>query len=278
MKKLKAYKFALTPTPSQVQKMKGFAGSYRFVYNKALALQKECHEKGEKKLSYTDMCKLLAQWRHDPEILWLADSPVPPLQQALKNLDRAYPNFFAKRAAFPRFKKKGLSENVHYPDSKQFIANARLDYLHKASLMISQSHAVVCIEDLQVDHMSKSAKGKGVAAKSGLNKAILGQGWGEFRRQLDYKLAWEGGHLIAVPPKNTSRTCPKCGHVSGENRKTQVCFVFTECGFKENDDLVGALNVLRAGHAQLAYEVSGALMPPVAGTLRTILAKSERTA
>src|SRR5690606_7476901 len=90
------------------------------------------------------------------------------------------------------------------------IGNTRRDYLHKATTTISQSHAFVCIEDLQVRNMSKSAAGtieapgRNVRAKSGLNKAILDQGWFEFRRQLDYKLAWNGGYLIAVPPQNTS--------------------------------------------------------------------------
>ncbi|WP_175829386.1 RNA-guided endonuclease InsQ/TnpB family protein, partial [Burkholderia anthina] len=74
------------------------------------------------------------------------------------------------------------------------IGNARRDYLHKATTTISQNHAMVCIEDLQVRNMSKTAAGspdapgKNVRAKSGLNKAILDQGWFEFRRQLDYKL------------------------------------------------------------------------------------------
>ncbi|MCB1689092.1 MAG: transposase, partial [Halioglobus sp.] len=138
------------------------------------------------------------------------------------------------------------------------IGNARRDYLHKCSTTISQNHAMVCIEDLQVRNMSKSAAGstvqpgKNVRAKSGLNKSILDQGWFEVRRQLDYKLAWNGGHLIAVPPQNTSRTCPCCGHVSADNRRTQARFECVECGFEENADLVGAINVLRAGHALLA--------------------------
>ena len=138
------------------------------------------------------------------------------------------------------------------------IGNARRDYLHKCSTTISQNHAMVCIEDLQVRNMSKSATGtveapgRNVRAKSGLNKSIFDQGWFEFRRQLDYKLAWNGGHLIAVPPRNTSRTCPACGHVSADNRQTQALFLCVECGFEENADLVGAINVLRAGHARLA--------------------------
>nr|WP_297374973.1 transposase [Acidiferrobacter sp.] len=117
---------------------------------------------------------------------------------------------------------------------------------------------MVCIEDLQVRNMSKSAagstekRGKNVRAKSGLNKSILDQGWFEFRRQLDYKLAWNGGWLVAVPPHNTSRTCPCCGHVSADNRQTQARFGCVDCGFEENADVVGAINVLRAGHARFA--------------------------
>ena len=76
------------------------------------------------------------------------------------------------------------------------IANCRKDFRHKTSTSISQNHAVVYIEDLQVRNMSKSASGtlakpgKNVRAKSGLNRSILDQGWGEFRRQLTYKLEW----------------------------------------------------------------------------------------
>lgn len=377
--------------------MRRFAGSCRFVFNKALALQKERYERGEKKLGYAGLCKELTGWRNSVETAWLADAPVHPLQQTLRDLERAYSNFFAKRADFPRFKKKGLSDSFRYPEPKQIeldqvnsrlflpklgwlryrnsrdvlgtvknvtvsascgkwyvsiqtereveqpipqggavgidmgiarfatlsdgtfyaplnsfkrhetalrkaqqavsrkqefsnnwkkakarvqcihsrIGNARRDYLHKTTTTISQNHAMVCIEDLQVRNMSKSAAGttdqpgKNVQAKSGLNKSILDQGWFEFRRQLDYKLAWNGGHLIAVPPQNTSRTCPCCGLVSAANRQTQARFECVECGFEENADVVGAINVLRAGHARLACEVSGAVMPPAAGTHRS---------
>jgi putative transposase len=134
---------------------------------------------------------------------------------------------------------------------------------------------MVCIEDLQVRNMSTSSAGsievpgRNVRTKSGLNKAILDQGWFEFRRQLDYKLAWKGGWLIAVPPQNTSCTCPACSHVSANNRQTQARFECVKCGFEENADVIGAINVLRAGHARFACEVSEAVMPPAAGTHRS---------
>ncbi|WP_335800311.1 transposase [Gallibacterium anatis] len=135
------------------------------------------------------------------------------------------------------------------------ITNCRKDFLHKISTQISKNHAMIYIEDLQVANMSKSAKGtaeqhgKNVAAKSGLNRAILDQSWFEFRRQLDYKTQWQGGFLVAVPPQNSSRTCPCCGHISKENRQTQAHFECVECGYTENADVVGAMNVLARGRA-----------------------------
>ncbi|MBN3795067.1 MULTISPECIES: RNA-guided endonuclease TnpB family protein [Burkholderia] len=377
MRRLQAFKFELMPNGEQQRDMRRFAGACRFVYNKALALQKENYEAGGKFIGYVAMAKHLTEWRNGGETPWLKDAPVHPLQQALKDMERAYKNFFAKRAAFPKFRKRGQRDSFRYPDPKQFkldqpngriflpklgwmrlrlsrpvlgelrnatvsfnsgkwcvsiqtereveqpvphatsvigidvgiarfatmsdgtflaplnsfrkhearlrrcqramsrkvkfsnnwkkakarvqriharIGNARRDYLHKATTTISKNHAMVCIEDLQVRNMSRSAAGsidapgKNVRAKSGLNKAILDQGWFEFRRQLEYKLAWSGGWLVAVPPANSSRTCPACGYVSAGNRTTQEKFACVECGYEENADVVGALNILARGH------------------------------
>ena len=68
---------------------------------------KKRHEQGEKKLSAFELNNLLPQWKAEPETKWLSDSPSQTLQQSLKDLDRAYKNFFAKRLIFPVSKKKG---------------------------------------------------------------------------------------------------------------------------------------------------------------------------
>jgi transposase len=86
--------------------MRRFSGACRFVYNKALALQKARHEQGEKKLSAFELNNLLPQWKAESETKWLCDSPSQTLQQSLKDLDRAYKNFFAKRADFPVSKER----------------------------------------------------------------------------------------------------------------------------------------------------------------------------
>ncbi|HCE88999.1 MAG TPA: transposase, partial [Sutterella wadsworthensis] len=66
--------------------------------------------------------------------------------------------------------------------------------------------------------------GINVRQKSGLNAAILDQGWGILFGLLDQKMEEFGGEVFAVPPMNTSRICPDCGDVSPLNRLTQARF------------------------------------------------------
>ena len=119
MQRLQAFKYELMPTGEQQRDMRRFAGSCRFVFNRALALQKERYERGDKKLGYAGLCKELTAWRNGTETRWLSDAPVHPLQQALKDLERAYASFFARRAGFPRFARRGQSDSFRYPDPKQ---------------------------------------------------------------------------------------------------------------------------------------------------------------
>lgn len=381
MKKRKAYKFAIKTNAGLENKLARFAGSCRFVWNRALALQKERLDAGEKVLRYGKACALITAWKREEETAWLKESPIHPLQQSLKDLDRAFMDAFDKQSPkrFPRFKKRGQSDSFRYPDPGQFevdqgnsriklpklgwvryrksrdiegvpkqitvsrrggrwyvsiqveieseqpvhpysqnavgidmgvvrfatlsdgshigplnsfrklekklareqrslsrkvkfssnwkkqkarvsklhvrIADARNDFLHKASTEIAKNHGTIIVEDLKVSNMSCSAKGtletpgNNVRAKSGLNKAILDQGWFEFRRQLGYKLEWAGGKLVAVCPQNTSRKCSGCGHVAKESRKSQSRFVCVECGHEAHADHNAALNILAAGLA-----------------------------
>ena len=78
MKRLQAFKYELRPDGQQERQMRCFAGSCRFVFNKALALQKELFQRGEKKLGYAGLCKLLTEWRNGLETPWLKDAPVHP--------------------------------------------------------------------------------------------------------------------------------------------------------------------------------------------------------
>ena len=103
MQRLQAFKYELQPIGEQQHNMRRYAGACRFVFNKALALQKDNHEAGNTFIGYVAMARNLTAWRNGAETPWLKDAPVHPLQHALKDLEKAYKNFFAKRADFPRF-------------------------------------------------------------------------------------------------------------------------------------------------------------------------------
>jgi putative transposase len=111
--RLQAFEFELRPNGEQLRNLRQFAGSCRFVYNKGLALNLERYEKKEKRRGYAGLCALLPNWKMEHE--FLSDVPAQALQQALKNLERAYTNFFQKRADFPKFKKKGQRESFRVP-------------------------------------------------------------------------------------------------------------------------------------------------------------------
>jgi putative transposase len=110
-----AYKFQLRPKFEQEMKMRQFAGCCRFVWNKALALEKETYEATGKRNGYNTLAGLLRDWKKDEATAFLSDAHSQILQQTLKDLDRAYVNFFQKRAELPRFKRKGVHDAFRYP-------------------------------------------------------------------------------------------------------------------------------------------------------------------
>jgi len=380
----KAFKFRLKVTPEISQKLGGFAGECRFVWNKSLSLNLTRLEQKLPIMWYEELNFWATLWKKTDEYGFLANLPSQVLQQKLKDLDKAFKDGFDKKQPLkriPKFKKKGQADSFRYPQGfkvdqdkskvflpkigwvsyrnsrkvlgvaknvtvsrkgthwylsiqteyeadllahnstsivgidmgiKQFatlsdgtvyaplnrfkakaerlarlqhqlknknkfsnnwkkvkakisqchedIGNARKDYLHKVSTEISENQAIIIIEDLRVKNMSKSSKGnsekhgKKVAQKSGLNRSILDQGWSMFATMLEYKQDWHGGAVLRVPAHHTSQTCPCCRHDAKENRLTQAEFACVDCGFSENADLVGAMNVLAKGHALLANQ------------------------
>jgi putative transposase len=142
----------------------------------------------------------------------------------------------------------------------QHVAQQRNDWMHKLSSNLASEHPIIAIEDLRVKNMSASARGdaaapgRNVRAKAGLNKSILDQSWAEFRRQLQYKLAANGGQLVAVNPAYTSCTCRICDHRDKDNRKTQAVFCCVACGHAEQADIHAAKVIL--ARALLAFEIA----------------------
>ncbi len=115
--------------------MHRFAGCCRYVWNKALALEKERYAQGEKYLGYYELTALLTKWRHTEETSFLAETNCDCLQQSLRNLDNAYKNFFAKRADLPKFKKKIRHATFRYVKCFKFDESNSRIYLPKLGWM-----------------------------------------------------------------------------------------------------------------------------------------------
>lgn len=383
----KAHLYRLYPAPEQEAALGQWVGAVRFVFNLALEQRRDWFRPG-RRFNYASQCRQVTALR--AEVDWLKAVPVHPLQQALRDLDRAYQNWWAGRAGAPQPRQRGLNDAMRFPDPATFafrriarrwgevklpklgwvrfrwtrdlpgdvrnltvarragiwtvaaqwerevadpaapalpavgidlgvrvfaalssgeqiapgsegkkaartlaraqrklarkrkgsnnrrkakarvarlhtrVANARKDFLHKQSTPIAKSHGVVVVEDLRVRNMVRSAAGtvaepgRRVRQKAGLNRSILDQGWFAFRTMLAYKLASRGGQLLAVDPRNTSRTCEACGAVSAESRN-RLRFVCVECGHAAHADTNAARNILnRARDTRLLpVEASG---------------------
>jgi putative transposase len=140
MRRHQAFKFELLARGRQQRDMRRFAGACRYVFNQALALQKANYEGGGKFIGYVAMAKRLTEWRNGSETPWLKEAPVHPLQHALKDSERAYQNFFAKRAAFPRFKRKGQRASFRYPDEATEASSSTWPVRHASSSLKNDRH------------------------------------------------------------------------------------------------------------------------------------------
>ena len=139
----------------------------------------------------------------------------------------------------------------------------RKDWAEKASTGIARRFDVIRVEDLQIKNMTRSAKGtrgdpgRNVRAKAGLNRRILGSGWGLLVRRLEDKAP---SRVEKVRPAFTSQRCSACGHVDARSRESQPRFVCTACGFAGHADVNAAINIA-AGHAVTARGGDGAARP-----------------
>jgi putative transposase len=134
----------------------------------------------------------------------------------------------------------------------------RLDFCAQTAHQLAIGHALVALEDLKTRQMTRSAKGtveqpgRNVAAKSGLNRAILGKGWHQFALALASAARYTGTTVVTVPAAFTSQRCSVCGHVDPKSRESQAVFRCTQCAHREHADVNAAKNILAAGLAVTA--------------------------
>jgi putative transposase len=122
----------------------------------------------------------------------------------------------------------------------------RRDWVEKLGTRLALEFDVIRVEALDVRAMTRSAKNnpaaasRGIAAKAGLNRAILGQGWGSMLERLEHKAQ---GRVQRINAAYTSQICSACGHCAQENRKSQAVFRCTACSHAINADVNAARNI-----------------------------------
>jgi putative transposase len=370
------FQYALRLKSKREAVLRQWAGCRRFVFNEALAHQLSEMAAGRGRPGYATLCARLPTLKQQHQ--WLGEPPAQALQQALKDLCRAWDAKFTARFGAPRFKKRGESDTLRLPQGCRYdategvlyvpklgalrlrhsrealgrlknvtlrqergrwiaslqterelepdlptatsavgldfgvattimpsngapielparigryerrmkrlqrnlcrkkkgsrnrakaraklnachgrVASIRRDFLHQVTTNLVAGHALIAIEDLAVKNMTASAAGtvdepgKNVKAKSGLNRVILRNGWSMARRNLEYKAAWSGVVLIAVPPAHTSLQCSACRFIDPLNRQTQSRFSCMACGHSEHADRNAAKNILCKAQMQL---------------------------
>jgi len=130
----KAFKFRLHPNSDQVQKMVEFAGANRFVWNKALAMNLFRLEQKQPLLWYNELAFWLKLWKSSEDYGFLKTVHSQPLQQTLKNLEKAFKDGFDKKQPLkriPKFKKKGLSDSFRYPQGFKLEQESNKVFLPK---------------------------------------------------------------------------------------------------------------------------------------------------
>jgi putative transposase len=121
---------------------------------------------------------------------------------------------------------------------------ARADFLHKLSTRLVRENDVIVIEDLAVANMVRNRC---------LARAISDCGWGEFRRQLEYKCERYGRQLVVIDRfYPSSKTCSACGHPFAELSLSTRTWQCPSCGTRHDRDINAAKNILAAGQAVTA--------------------------
>lgn len=131
--------------------------------------------------------------------------------------------------------------------------NRRKDFCAQSASRLAQESALVVLEDLDIQKMTKSAK-----RKPELNRAVMSKGWGIFEQCLHSSARYTGTQIIKVNPAYTSQRCSQCQHVDPESRESQAVFRCTNCKHSEHADVNAAKNILAAG---LAVTACGDFLP-----------------
>jgi putative transposase len=178
----RAYRFRFYPTPEQETILARTFGCARFAYNHMLRLRTDAWYQRQERVGYHETSALLTELKKQPEYAWLSEVSSVPVQQALRHLQTAFANFFAKRAGYPTFKRKDGPQSAEYTTSAfkwdgKFLTLAKM----KEPLAIRFSRTLPKAAKVTTVTISKDTAGRyfvsllcddSVAAKEGVSGQV----------------------------------------------------------------------------------------------------------
>jgi putative transposase len=109
----RAYQFRLYPTPTQKRQLAIEFGHARFVWNWDLETRTKAYQERKEQLHYSALSRQLTALKKE-QCPWLSEATAGCHTQKLIDQDKAFKNFFDKRAKYPRFKKRHHTQSVRY--------------------------------------------------------------------------------------------------------------------------------------------------------------------
>ena len=113
----RSYRIRAYPNGAQRRLRDRWFGAYRWLWNTALEIRTEAYRECALTITGNDISRWLTQWKRTPGHEWLAQVPATCLTQCLRDQDRAFSNFYAGRARYPRFKRKYSAGSLRFQDA-----------------------------------------------------------------------------------------------------------------------------------------------------------------
>lgn len=122
------------PTAEQEKILARQFGCVRYVYNWGLAARSKAFKDGGR-MNYKNSDAALTVLKRQSDTIWLNEVHSVPLQQALRDLQAAFASFFAKRTAYPSFKKKGSRATARYTKAGFKLTDGRRLFISKLGVL-----------------------------------------------------------------------------------------------------------------------------------------------
>jgi putative transposase len=113
----RAYRYRFYPTQEQEQLLRRTLGCVRLVYNLALHSRTEGWYARQERIGYSETSAMLTDWKKQEDLQFLNEVSCVPLQQGLRNLQKAFSNFWAGRTKYPNFKKRRSGGSAEFTRS-----------------------------------------------------------------------------------------------------------------------------------------------------------------